>query len=245
MDKRFSIGVLDDEPKALELMEHYIKSDSEFSVSFLLDNPVQAMEKAISENVDLMITDIHMPTTNGIWVAQQMIEHNIAVAITSGVWESAHMCINMDIVGFIHKPLTRKGITDILEKFKSLKSLNPSINTSPKTPDLYFIKYANPLTLIAINPLDILFVKGGKDFAEINFIKNSQNKKTLIRITLVEIIKTFHNPYLIQIHKSYIINTQKILKCDYAKVLLEEDVEIPIGPSFRSELFNFLGSKTL
>lgn len=246
MTKKFKVGILDDEPKALTLIEHFIKNDPEFEVTFLEENPSKAYDLAIQHEVNLFITDIHMPITNGIWVAQQMIENNIPVAITSGVWASSHMCINMDIVGFIHKPISKKGISDLLVKFKKLhasKFVNPS--NRKDLSNKYYIKNAYPFTLHAINPDDIIYLKGGKDYTEIYYLSNSQIKKFLHNVTLHNFIHSFENSFFMRIHKSYVINTKKIIKCNYEKIFLEEGVELTIGVSYRTELLTFLESRIL
>ncbi|SIT17555.1 LytR/AlgR family response regulator transcription factor [Belliella pelovolcani] len=246
MSGKFKIGILDDEPKALALMAHYIKEEGDFDVLFQEDSPLKAMSLALEKELDLLITDIHMPNTNGIWVAQQMISHDIAVAITSGVWESAHMCINLDIVGFIHKPISQKGISDILEKYKLKYAIQSHKEKMLQVmPEKMFIKSNNPYIIESLDLNHVLYFKGAKDYAEIYFSASSGQKKLLYQISLHDITKSIEDPMVVRVHKSYVVNVRKIRKCIYDKAILEDGIEIPIGPSYRADLFKLLESRCL
>ncbi|MEL6652188.1 MAG: response regulator, partial [Bacteroidota bacterium] len=58
--------ILDDEPIAREILEHYVQQIPELEVAASLGDPWQAMKRLREETIDLVLLDIQMPALNGL-----------------------------------------------------------------------------------------------------------------------------------------------------------------------------------
>tara|TARA_B100000795_G_C22806559_1_gene445291 strand:- start:993 stop:1757 length:765 start_codon:yes stop_codon:yes gene_type:complete len=103
-----------------------------------------------------------------------------------------------------------------------------------------FVKNKSKLVKISID--DLFFVEALKDYV----IFNSKNGKYTIHSTMKDVELKLPNNFFARVHRSYIVNIDKILSIEHVNGRLQiEGVEksVPIGGSYKDELlkkFNLL-----
>ncbi len=96
----------------------------------------EAIEKFKQNNYDVIFLDCQMPLMNGFEVAKKIREieietHTIIIAVTAFVYtENKEKCLQAGMDDFLPKPLRKKNVKEILEKWLKLED-SDSKNTHP------------------------------------------------------------------------------------------------------------------
>ena len=88
---------------------------------------------------------------------------------------------------------------------------------------------------------ETIFVEGLKNYVVIH----TADEKHITYLSMIEIEKALPPARFMRIHKSYIINVDKIKSIDGNSVVLTSRVELPIGNSFKEAFLNLINAKTL
>ncbi|GEM_PF-4015736 len=112
----------------------------------------------------------------------------------------------------------------------------------PRQENSFFIQTGQTNKRIKIYLHDIYYIKALSNYVEIQCTKAKYI--TYVSITAIHRQLFSYNKF-IRIHRSYIINTDYIIKADGGHVLLENSTEIPIGISYKEGFYKFLDLHTL
>ncbi|MAY84892.1 MAG: DNA-binding response regulator [Flavobacteriales bacterium] len=147
--------------------------------------------------------------------------------------------------GYVIKPFKeidlRTSIEMALYKFKKEKEKLAGVEgskinaASPLSKEFIYVKSNS--RLVKVQNDNILFVEALKDYV---IIHTSEDKYT-IHSTMKDIEKKLPEESFMRVHRSYILNLKKIKSIESAVVVLEEsDKKIPIGGSYKDDLFKKL-----
>lgn len=140
--------------------------------------------------------------------------------------------------GYIVKPFKeidlRINIEMAFYKNEKNKEENNKVTTlSSKN----FIYVKSNSKLIKIENNNIFFVEALKDYVRIH----THNKKFTILSTMKDITKRLNQIMFLRVHRSYIININKIESIEGNNIVLEHiNANIPIGGSYKNRLFTEL-----
>jgi two-component system response regulator YesN len=117
----YSILLVDDEMPALRFMQAIIeKYLPEFTVTEKVTTGAQALAYLKRHTVDLMITDISMPSMDGITLAKQAraLKPDIHIVIVSGYaeFDYARGALNVAADDYLLKPLSVPNATKALKE---------------------------------------------------------------------------------------------------------------------------------
>jgi DNA-binding LytR/AlgR family response regulator len=147
--------------------------------------------------------------------------------------------------GYVIKPFKeidlRTSIEMALYKFKKEKEKLAGIETSsfakssPISADYIYVKSNSKLVKVQNN--NILFIEALKDYV----IIHTEKEKFTIHSTMKDIEKKLPESSFIRVHRSFILNMNKIKSIDSSIVIIENnDKKIPIGGSYKDALFQRL-----
>jgi len=116
--------IIDDEPKAGQLMARYL--DDSYECRVFVD-PLEAMEYFSRESADLVITDMQMPKLSGAEVLAQIREINklipvIVITAYSNV-DNAIEALRLGATDFVKKPYDIEELKIIIDKALNISSL--------------------------------------------------------------------------------------------------------------------------
>ena len=92
-------------------------------------NGENALEKVVEINPDVIFMDIQMPLINGYEATKairkiQQLEDTIIIALTAGtIMGEKEKCIEAGMNDYVSKPIVKKTLEDILEKWLKVKSI--------------------------------------------------------------------------------------------------------------------------
>jgi len=222
--------IVDDEPKAIELIVSYLKYFSSFELLGTFRNGLKALEFLNTQTVDVVFLDINMPHLSGLSLSK-MITPKTAIVFTTAYSEHALESYDVNATDYLLKPIS-------LERFS--KTITKLIDTQEQQ---------NDASKTLSNESSTVFVKSGLEthqlqIADINYLQKDGNymhyflndKKIMARQSIAEALDTLPENF-IQIQKSYIANFSKIDSVTATHVHIGT-VQLPMGSQYKSIVIN-------
>lgn len=222
--------IVDDEPKAIDLLTNYLQHFSSIELVATFRNGVKAFEFLSKEAIDLIFLDISMPHISGISLSK-MLPENVKVIFTTAYSEYAVESYEIHAVDYLVKPISLERFTKSISRV--LSNNGPTINDKD---NILLVKSGSET--FRIDSSSILFLKKDGNYMDYHCI----NRKIMARETVQESLDKLPKNF-VQTHKSYIVNTDKIIS--YGKNELNIGTEtIPVSETFRSEVLKRLDNQT-
>jgi two-component system, LytTR family, response regulator len=218
--------IIDDEPKAIELLKGYLQHFSTIELGATFRNGLKAFEYLSNEPVDIIFLDINMPHISGISLSK-MIPKNVHIIFTTAYSEYAVESYEVEAIDYLLKPISLDRFTQAISKILKKKASNYQKETQN-----HWILVKSGFETFRIATQDILYLE-----KEGNYITyHCENEKVLGRETIQQAIEKLPDNF-IQTHKSFIVNTDKIKRYD-RNVIFMGDHEIPVSDSFSQRVFS-------
>lgn len=215
--------VIDDENISRILLEKYIKKTESLNLLASFDSAVDAIN-AIEQikNINLIFLDIEMPDMTGIEFLESR-EVLPQIIIVSAREEYALNAIEYEVTDYLVKPISYARFYKAVLKAKKKLEINQNNNTHSGI----FIKEAgNNFKKIQYN--DILWIEALENYIAIF----TNNEKYTLYFTMKSIENQLPKDMFCRIHRSYIVNINKIDAIeDYNAIISknEENINIPIS----------------
>ena len=231
--------IIDDEATARAIITQLCSNISSLNVLEEFPNAMQAIKYLNSNAVDLIFLDIHMPDFTGFDFIDT-IKNPPKIVLTTSDPNFAIQAFGYDcIVDYLVKPITPERFKKAIDKAEAIK---PKITTDNKKSsgqietssgnDLY-VNIDRRLIKIDIPSIYLVEAKG--DYIQIK----TEDKNYTVHSTLKKIEEKLPDSLFLKIHRSYIINVDKIIDIEDNSVLIKKDV-IPVSRSNRPELMKRL-----
>ncbi|WP_162127905.1 LytR/AlgR family response regulator transcription factor [Flavobacterium phycosphaerae] len=231
--------IIDDEMMARAVIAQMISLHTELTVVEEFSNAIEAIKYLNKNEVEVVFLDIHMPDFTGFDFINTIKNPPKIVLITSDKNFAINAFEYDCIVDYLVKPITE-------ERFeKAMQKLNWRVDTPKKEGALvddkmpadktneFYVNISNRLIKIDIPTITIIKAKG--DYISIKTDTNSYTVHT----TLKKIEEKLPKNLFLKIHRSYIINTKKIIDIEDNSVLIGKDV-IPVSRGNKPELMKRL-----
>jgi len=219
--------IVDDEPLAISLLENYVRKVPFLELVFSAENPITALEYIRNNNCDLIFLDIQMPELTGINF-MKIVGDTHKYILTTAYSEYALEGYEHHVVDYLLKPISFDRFYKSVEKARERFSFHEN-----KKEPYFFVKSSGQQHRINYN--DILYIESIKDYVNIR----TTDQEYIVLDTLKSLENQLSDDF-VRIHKSFIINLNKIKNIGLKKAVLESEQEIPIGESYRANLLNKL-----
>jgi two-component system, LytTR family, response regulator len=202
--------VIDDESLARRLLKDHIGKVPELELVAQCENPLQARAEMAKHKVDLMFLDIQMPEITGIDFLKTLKEKPLTI-FTTAFPDYALQGYELDVMDYLLKPISFERFYQSVNKALDYLShiSTPSTAIVPSEPDVYekgYFYVKSDYKIVRVNFNEILFVEGLKEYVRIH----TENKNIITYISLQKMTELLPEKYFFRIHKSYIVNLQKI-----------------------------------
>lgn len=200
-------------------------------------------------NADLILMDIMLSgDISGIEAARKVKDlYNIPIVFLSAYADekTINKAKIAEPYGYIIKPFKEIDLRTSIEmayyKYKKEKEKLAGINqskiknTTPTSRDFIYVKSNSKLVKVVND--NLYFVEALKDYV----IVHTKDKKYTIHSTMKDMVEKLDKKIFFRIHRSYILNINKIKSIEGNMAILEDmDKKIPIGGSYRESLFTEL-----
>ncbi len=214
--------ILEDEKPAQEVLQNYINKTPFLDCIGIYESGLDISQEKLQQ-ATIIFLDIQLPELNGLSYLKTIINPP-KIIVTTAYQNYAIAAFEEAVVDYLLKPFSFERF------FKAVNRVRNNLIFQKKQIDKNLFLYADK-TLYNINIDDILFLK-----AEVDYVKVvTSEKKFLISDSLRNWNEKLQNFRFMQIHRSYIINIDKITKIYGNQVFIGNKV-IPIGKTYK-ELF--------
>ena len=237
------IGIVEDE---LVIARTILNTLDELGYSYFgpAISYTEAIEILDDQKPDLLLLDIQLAgKKDGIDVAQKINEqyHIPFIFLTANSdAETIERAKKVKPHAYIVKPFSKEELFAAIEiAFSNFTNNRSQVKAgqadSYHTKDYMFVKDGYVFRKIFFN--EILYLESDANYVTIHL---QSQKKVMIRSTLNDFIEQVDQKIFIRIHRSYSVNINKIEDVFPTEIALQ-GVKIPIGKSYKEELFKTLG----
>jgi DNA-binding LytR/AlgR family response regulator len=216
--------VVDDEPLAVSLLGSYVEKMPFLELVFSTENPIEALEYIQKNEADLIFLDIQMPELTGINF-MKIVGDKLKYILTTAYAEYALEGYEHNVIDYLLKPISFGRFEKSALKAQERFSVNQDSQNS-----YFFIKSSGQQHRVNFD--DILYIESIKDYVNIK----TENQEYIVLDTLKSLENQLPENFA-RVHKSFILNLEKIEKIDIKNVFLSSGKEIPIGETYKSEFF--------
>ena len=236
--------IIDDEIMARAIISELITSRTEHVVEAEFDSAIEAIKYLNKKKVDLIFLDIHMPDFNGFDFIDSL-KHNVKIVLITSDKEFAITAFEYDnVVDYLVKPISEERFDKAIKKINNINidnlnaaNLIPKSNNKEKiSEDFESSFYINiGKRLIKIDTNSILYFQAKGDYVTIK----TESNNYIMHNTLKKIENKLPAGMFFKSHRSYLINTKKIIDIEENTVLIGKDV-VPVSRRNRPQLMKSL-----
>ena len=228
---------IDDEPLALQQLVTYISKVPFLELAGQCQSAVEAIRLLNSETVDAVFCDINMPDLNGMDFVKSLAAPPLIV-FTTAYSEYAVEGFKVNAVDYLLKPF---GLQDFIRAANRLKDrLSPQIGNVEGEESDIFVKTDYRMVKISIQ--DIRYVEGMSEYLKLHL---DSQPKPIITLLAMKTLEEKLPPNFMRIHRSYIVNLDKIQEVNKNRVIMDSDTSLPIGDSYKEQFNRYLESRFL
>jgi DNA-binding LytR/AlgR family response regulator len=227
--------IIDDEPLAIKLIRTHLSRLESFEIAGECSNALKAIDFLGKEKIDLMFLDINMPEITGLEFLKSL-PNPPYVIITTAYREYAIEGYDLDVVDFLLKPISFERFLKAINRFcnRTRSSvLSPEKRSEPAEKNYLYIQDGK--NIFKLLHEDVLYFEGYGEYVKVI----TPAKTYMVRDSLTEFEHKLSAGSFMRIHKSYIVNLNKITAFSSIHVLLKS-VELPIGRIFREKVMSVL-----
>lgn len=229
--------IIDDESTARVIINQLCNQAENLNVVEEFTDAIQAIKYLNQNEVDLVFLDIHMPNFTGFDFIQTLKNPPNIILTTSDSKFAIHAFEYDCIIDYLEKPIALPRFLKAIQKaentiLKTVSKLNPEKIDANAINDLY-VNIDRRLVKIDIAGIYLIEAKG--DYINIK----TEDKNYVVHSTLKKIEDKLPDSIFLKVHRSFIINVDKIIDIEDNSVLIKKYV-IPVSRSNRKELIKRL-----
>ena len=229
--------IIDDEATARAIIWKLSSRIKNLTIKEEFTNAIEAIKYLNQNEVDLIFLDVHMPDFTGFDFIETL-KNPPKVILTTSDANFAIQGFEYDcIVDFLLKPFSPERFDKAITKANK-NGINNTLptplerNEKTSNDDLY-VNIDRRLIKIDISSIYLIEAKG--DYIQIK----TEDKNYTVHSTLKKIEDKLPKSDFLKVHRSFIINFNKIIDIEDSSVLIKRDV-IPVSRSNRPELMKRL-----
>jgi len=235
---KIKLLIVDDEPLAHKVLEAYCEKLDYVEIVGNCYDGLSTLNFLNKKSVDAVLLDIQMPDLTGFELLDSLKSNAPKVIFTTAYSEYALKGFDYDqVVDYLHKPIRLTRFIKALERLKRVLQIEKEYQNSPAVPieekgdnsHSDFISLKDNKTIYRIPYSDILYIQSWGNYLKF-FLLNQDIK--IIRKTIKTVESELPAERFLRIHKSYIININKIVAIEGNQIKFS-DQKLPIGKSYQ------------
>ena len=240
---KISCIAIDDEPLALELIKDYSGRVPFLRFDGMFESGIEVLDWLNEKNTDLIFLDIKIPDITGLQF-MEALNNRPLVIFTTAYDDYALKGFELDVVDYLLKPITferfLKAVLKARERLqKKYPDSSPVRTNGDKTDheeDHIFIKSGGQLKRIEFKT--ILYIEGMSDYLRIH----TEKERIMTLMNFQTMLGLLPARNFIRIHRSYIINLERIDSIESKSVIIGND-HIPVSKNFKEDLLKSINTE--
>lgn len=225
---------IDDEPLALEILTEDLQKIDFLEVKGSFLSAIHAQKYLEDNEVDLVFSDIRMPTLTGTQFLRSLEKPPMFV-FTTAYEQFAIEGFELKAVDYLMKPFSFDRLKVAAERAYELFLLKNQSKASEERRFFYvFAEYQK----VKIYEDEIIYIEGLKDYVKI-FLVN-QSRPILTRLNLKAVEGKLSEKHFCRVHQSFIVSLDKISSVQKNSLIINK-IKINIGQSYLEEFERKIG----
>ncbi|MCK6682442.1 MAG: LytTR family DNA-binding domain-containing protein [Thermoanaerobaculia bacterium] len=247
MERALRVLIADDEPLARALLKEFLSSHPDVEICGEFENGFDAARAALALKPDIVLLDIEMPKLNG-FEALELMDPQPAVIFTTAYDQYAVKAFAVHAVDYLLKPFDKERFDEALKRAaRTARSQDgpvvdaPAVAALARSPQKHLtriaIKDGSQITILPSSRID--YIEAQDDYVRIV----SGGKGHMKQQTLASLESALDPARFIRVHRSYIINVEKLTRLEPGTAILICGTEIPVSRAGASRLREILSGR--
>ena len=235
--------IVDDEPLAVAQLEKYVER-----VPFLMNvgacsSAAEAMEILSTGNVDAMFVDINMPDIDGVQFVRSLVNPPLVV-FTTAYSEYAIEGFRLDAIDYLLKPIAFEDFLKASNKLNRIYSMNNNAQPAVEQGegvchDCLYVKSDYRMLRVPIN--SIKYIESMSEYVRI-FVEESA-KPIVSLLSMKKIEESLPAGDFMRVHRSYLINLNKVKEVSKMRLVYDGGVYVPIGEMYKDAFYEYIDKR--
>ena len=234
---------IDDEPLALRQLKSYIEKIPYLELAATCNNALEAQQFLAAQHVDLIFVDINMPDLSGVEFVRSLVDRPMVI-FTTAYSEYAVEGFKLDAVDYLLKPFSFADFSRSAGKANSLYELRHNQRAGepeatpealPKDKEYISVKADYKVSLVKIS--DIVYLESEGEYVRMH-LADGTTITTLFRLKNME--AALPSDMFMRVHRSYIVNLQRIRSYVKGRVFISDSEYVPIGENYREAFQRYI-----
>jgi len=230
---------IDDEPLALQQLVAYINKVPFLELAAQCQSALEARQFLESDTVDAIFCDINMPDLNGMDFVKSLVSPPLIV-FTTAYSEYAVEGFKVNAVDYLLKPFGLQDFQRAANRLQErLSSLHPlPFTLHPIEDDTLYLKTDYRVVKVTVD--DIRYIEGMSEYLKV-WVEGEA--KPIITLLAMKKLEERLPAHFMRIHRSYIVNLNKIQEVNKNRVILDAQTNLPVGELYKEAFQNYLQSR--
>ena len=232
---------IDDEPLALQQLVGYISKVPFLELAAQCQSALEARQFLENDTVDAIFCVINMPDLNGMDFVKSLAVPPLVV-FTTAYSEYAVEGFRVNAVDYLLKPFGlqdfQRAANRLRERLGSTSSVDQPVVS--ESDDTLFLKTDYRIVKVCIP--DIRYIEAMSEYLKVWI--EGEPKPIITLLSMKKIEERLPN-YFMRIHRSYIINLNKIQEVNKNRVIMDQDTYLPIGDLYKDSFQTYLNTRFL
>ena len=230
--------IVDDEELARLVVREHLGLHADLEIAGEAANGFEAVKLAAELKPDLVFLDVQMPKLDGFEVLA-LLEGRPSVIFVTAFDQHALRAFDAHAVDYLLKPFSKERFDAALDKARRAAGQKPSADLAPalqsaaregKPLDRLVVKDGPKVTIIPLDKLD--FAQAQDDYV----LLKTEGRELLKQQTLSSLEAQLNPDRFIRIHRSYIMNLERLARLEqdskeHWEAVLRDGTRLPVSKS--------------
>jgi two-component system, LytTR family, response regulator LytT len=231
---------IDDEPLALRQITGYIMKTPFLELAGQFESALQAIDLLKTIPIDLMFVDINMPDINGMDFVKTL-ENPPKIIFVTAYSEYALESFSVNAIDYLLKPISYVEFLKSANK-AGIYFANILHSLSKSDGDIEYLFVKSGYNTVRISLDDIIYIEGMREYVHIH-LSNGKSLMPLISLHVLE--NQLPSANFMRVHRSYIVNMNKITSISHFRIVFEDKVYIPVSEQYKESFQKYINSHSL
>jgi DNA-binding LytR/AlgR family response regulator len=184
--------------------------------------------------------DINMPDLNGMDFVKSLDNPPKIIFITA-YSEYAIDGFRVNAIDYLLKPISYSDFLKSANKARNYFATAHS-NEEKDISETEYLFVKSDYKMVRICLKDIIYIEGMREYVRIH-LTNGKSPMPLISLRALE--EQLPADKFMRVHRSYIVNLEKIISFDHSRIALDNKVLVPVSELYKELFLKFLNSHSL
>ncbi len=239
---------VDDEPLALKKLVTYIKKIPYLDLVAQCHSAIEAQKVVEQQDIEAIFLDINMPDLNGLDFAKSLDNNHSkgpVMVFTTAYSEYAVEGYKANAVGYLLKPYGFDEFEAAAQKVRDICEIRQQAATevSARIDDDGIIYVKSDYKIVRIDIEHICYIEAMSEYLRISC--EGKDKPVIVLLSMKKIEEHLPSSKFMRIHRSFIVNLDKINEVKKNHVIIEGDISLPIGDNYKDAFLSYLNKRIL